>query len=113
MNARPSRPPAWAVLQRALTERRPVRVRYPGNERILCPPALGWKNGRPKVLAYQAGGATSQGPLPDDPQQRWRSMFIDEVEDAMIAEGLWAWETADNYSPTSNCIDELDIAIGD
>ncbi|MGH9009911.1 MAG: hypothetical protein ACRDYF_08720 [Acidimicrobiia bacterium] len=111
MKARPSRPPAWAVLQRALTQKTPVRVRYHGNERVLCPHVLGWKNGRPKVLAYQAGGTTSQGALPDDPQQRWRSMFIDEVEDAIIAEGPWAWETADNYSQTSNCIDDLEIAI--
>jgi len=36
-------------------------------------------------------------------------MFIDELEDAMITDG--PWETADNYSHGSNCIDELEIEI--
>ena len=106
---RASRPPAWPTLERALRQRRPVRAVYHGSERVLCPHALGWKNGRPKVLAYQAGGATSHGGLPPDIRQRWRSMFIDELEDAMITDG--PWETANNYSHGSNCIDGLEIEI--
>ncbi|MGH2671290.1 MAG: WYL domain-containing protein [bacterium] len=109
MIARSSRPPAWPTLERALTERRPVRAVYHSQERVLCPHALGWKNGRPKVLAYQVAG-TSQGGLPADPRQRWRSMFVDEIEDAMITDG--PWKTADNYSHDSNCIDELEIEVG-
>lgn len=104
-----SRPPAWAVLERALIDRRPVRVRYHGQERIVCPHALGWKNGQAKVLAYQSDGATSKGRLPPDPRQRWRSMFVDEVEDPVITEHTW--QTAINYSPDTNCIDELEIAL--
>lgn len=111
MVARPNRPPAWAVLERALTERRPVRVRYHGTERVLCPHALGWKNDRPKILSYQAGGTTSQGTLPKDPRQRWRSMFVDEIEDPILTSG--DWETADNYSHQSNCIDQLEVAVDD
>jgi WYL domain len=111
MNTEPTRPLAWVVLEQALTERRPVRIRYHGTDRVVCPHALGWKNGRPKVLAYQPGGTTSRGPLPPDPHQRWRSMFIDEIEQATIAEDPWA--TAANYSSTSNGIDQLAIAISD
>ena len=110
MIARRSRPPAWAVLERALTERRPVRARYHGTERVLCPHALGWKNDRPKVLSYQAGGTTGQAAPSLGPRQRWRSMFVDEIEDPVIADG--PWETADNYSPDSNCIDDLEISVG-
>ena len=106
---RASRPPAWAVLERALIDRRPVRVRYHGQERIVCPHALGWKNGRAKVLSYQSDGATSQGRLPQDPRQRWRSMFVDEVEDPVITQH--SWHTALNYSLDTNCIDELAIAV--
>jgi hypothetical protein len=104
-----TRPAAWAVLERALTERRPVQVSYHGQQRLLCPHALGWKNGRPKVLSYQAAGTTSTGPLPPDPRQRWRSMFIDEIQEPIIVDGTW--ETADNYTSHSNAIDQLETAI--
>jgi hypothetical protein len=100
------------VLERAIIERRPVRVRYHGHERVLCPHALGWKSGRLKLLSYQSGGITSQGPIPKDPRQRWRSMFVDEIEDVTINDG--PWQTADNYSlHNSNCIDQLVIAVHD
>jgi hypothetical protein len=99
------RPPAWDVLARALKELRPVRARYHGQERILCPHALGWKNGHAKVLCFQSGGTTSHGTLPQDPTQRWRSMFIDQIEEATLTDG--PWETAMNHSTNSNCIDQL------
>ena len=104
-----SRPSAWAVLEQALLQRKPVAVRYQGRERILCPHVLGYKNGRPRVLAYQAGGATSQGRLPDNPRQRWRSLLVDEIEDPRLVDG--PWESADNYSTSTNGIDEVALAI--
>lgn len=54
-----TKPPQWAVLQQAIREKRPVRARYHGTERLLCPHALGWKNGRPKVLCYQVRARAS------------------------------------------------------
>jgi hypothetical protein len=74
----------WATLANALKARRPVRARYHGAERVLCPHVLGWKNGRAKVLAYQGGGSTSDGPLTGPDHERWRSMFVDEIEHAVI-----------------------------
>jgi hypothetical protein len=104
-----TRPSAWGVLEQALGERCPVRVRYHGTERVLCPHAIGWKNGRAKVLSYQVAGMTSDGTLPDDPRQRWRSMFVDEIEEPIITDDEWA--TADNYNHSSNGIDELVVAL--
>ncbi len=104
--ARPIRPAAWTVLEQALLERRPVRARYHGTERVLCPHALGWRNARPKVLCYQAWPTA----LPSEPRQRWRSMFVDEIEDPVITDGRW--ETADNYSPETNGINDLEISVG-
>lgn len=106
----PHRPPAWAVLEQALIERRPVLACYHGHQRLLCPHTLGWKDGRPKVLSYQVGGPTTQGSLPNDPRQRWRSMFVDEIEDPVITDGRW--ETADNYSQHSNGIDHVEAQVG-
>lgn len=105
------RPPAWAVLQAALTQRRPVRIGYHGHERVVCPHALGWKNGRAKALCYQTGGTTSTGPLPRDSTQRWRSLFIDQIHDPTIIDG--PWETADNYTHHSNGIDQMDLTAED
>lgn len=104
------RPRQWATLEHALTGRHPVRARYRGAERVLCPHALGWKNGRPKLLAYQTGGTTSHGPLPNDPRQRWRSLYVDEIETATILTDQ-PWETADNYSHNSNCFAVIELAI--
>jgi hypothetical protein len=104
-----STPPAWDTLAQALHDRRPVRARYHGHQRILCPHALGWHNGRAKLFAYQTGGTTSHGPLPTDPHQRWRTMFVDEIDDAAITDGTW--QTADNYRPDLNDIDHIEIAV--
>jgi len=88
-------PAGWAVLARALEERRVVRARYHGQLRLLCPHVLGWSGQRAKVLAYQSGGQTSTGALPDDPARRWRSMFVEDLEDPVIGQG--AWGSADNW----------------
>jgi hypothetical protein len=104
-----SRPPAWKVLEQALTDRRAVIARYHGHERVLSPHALGWKDDRAKVLVYQSDGTTSTGGLPTDTRQRWRSMFIDELEEPKIIDRRW--ETAENYSLSSNGIDELVLHV--
>lgn len=52
------RSPAWATLEHALRQRRPVQLSYHGRERTVCPHALGWKNNKAMLLAYQTGGHT-------------------------------------------------------
>ena len=103
------RPPAWPLLEQAIVNKLVVRARYHGHDRVLSPHALGWKKGRPKLLAYQADGTTSHGALPPDPHQRWRSMFVDEIQDAVLTDGPWV--TATNRSPQSNGIDDVEIQV--
>jgi len=105
--------PAWAPLETALRARRPVQVSYHGRERLICPHALGWKDGRPLLLGYQTGGQTSTGALPADPRQRWRCFFVDEIDHVLPAAPASSWGSADNYNcshpfPT---IDEVTVAI--
>jgi hypothetical protein len=100
---------SWATLARAISERRPVRAIYHGKERLLCPHAIGWKNGQPKVFSLQAGGSTSQGSLPADPRQCWRSMFVDEIENPVITDDPWL--TADNYLETGNGLEDIAFRI--
>jgi hypothetical protein len=97
---------AWAVLHAALNQRRPVRARYHDRLRVVCPHALGWKNGRPKALVYQT--AILGDPPTHDPRG-WRSLFIDEIHDATISDDHW--QTAHNYTPQNNGIDTLATAI--
>lgn len=106
-------PIAWAPLEAALRARLPVQVSYHGRVRLICPHALGWKAGRPLLLAYQTGGQTSTGALPADPRQRWRCMFVDEVDQVLAAEPAGPWGTADNYNSSHPfpAIDEVAIAV--
>jgi hypothetical protein len=105
-------PLAWDVLEGALRQRRPVHVSYHGRRRLLCPHALGWKDGRPMLLGYQTGGQTSTGALPADPRQRWRCLFVDEVEHVLVDMNA-PWGTADNYNPAQpfRAIDQVALAV--
>jgi hypothetical protein len=106
-------PPAWPPLEAALRARRPVQVYYHGRQRVICPHALGWKNGRALLLGYQSGGQTSTGALPADPRMRWRCLFVDEVDQVLAAQPDSAWGTADNYNGSHPfpAIDEVAVAI--
>jgi hypothetical protein len=106
-------PTAWTPLQAALRARRPVIVCYHGRQRIICPHALGWKAGRPLLLGYQTGGQTSTGMLPAHPRQRWRCLYVDEIEHVNAADPASPWQTADNYNHSRPfpAIDDITIAI--
>lgn len=99
MTAITTLPTAWAHLDNALRDRRPVHVTYHGRRRLVCPHALGWNNDRPLVLGYQTGGDTSTGTLDPDPRKRWRLMYIDDIDHITAADPTSAWRTADNYNP--------------
>ena len=105
-------PTAWTLLEAALRQRRPVQITYHGHQRLICPHALGWKNGRALLLGYQTGGHTHTRHLPTDPNKRWRNFLIDDI-DHIDPEPASPWQTAENYNPDRpfNTIDELVIAI--
>lgn len=107
-------PPAWATLEQALRQRRPVEIAYHGRLRTVSPHALGWKNGRAMLLAYQSVGQTTTEADRTDPRRRWRNFFIDEIADAAFAAPVSTWESAANYDASQpfNSIDRLSIAIG-
>jgi hypothetical protein len=105
------RPPAWDALARALRQRRAVRGRYHGVERVLCPHVLGWKSGRAMALCYQIGGTTTAGALSTDPAQCWRSLFVDDLEAVEVLQ-YQSWGTAPNYSLVTNSVDQVELFIG-
>jgi hypothetical protein len=99
-------PQAWADLEGSLRSRRPVFVYYHGRRRLICPHALDWKEGRPMLLGCQTGGQT-------DPRQRWRCLFVDEVENVVAADQAAPWGTAANYNASRpfNAIDHVSVAV--
>ncbi|MGI8683602.1 MAG: WYL domain-containing protein [Acidimicrobiales bacterium] len=107
-----TRPLAWAILEQALRQRRPVRLTYHGRRRTVCPHALGWKNDRAMLLAYQTAGQAHVD-LPAEPRQGWRNLFVDDISDATLADPATAWHSADNYNASHpfNAIDRLSVAI--
>ena len=98
-------PTSWNVLHEALADRRAVRATYHDRLRIICPHALGWKNARAKVLVYQT---SILGPHDHNPRG-WRSLFIDEIHDAILSDDPWT--TAENFTPHTTGIDTLAAAI--
>lgn len=97
---------AWDVLHSALSQRRSVRARYHDRLRVICPHALGWKNGRAKALVYQT---KILGPPPAHDPRGWRSLFVDEIHDASLTDDRW--RSATNYSPHTTGMDTLAVVI--
>ena len=106
-------PTTWTALETALCQRRPILITYHGKQRLICPHALGWKNGKPMLLGYQTGGYTTTGTLPTDPRHRWRCMHVNEIDQIDTADPASAWATADNYNPAHPfpAIDEIAVAV--
>jgi len=61
------------------------------------------------LVTDNVGIGRPHGALPTSTHQRWRSMFVDEIEHPAITGDQW--QTADNYTLRSNGIDTLAIAI--
>lgn len=38
------------------------------------------------VLGYQTCGKTSTGALDPDPTKRWRVLYVDEIDDVLVAD---------------------------
>jgi hypothetical protein len=104
---------AWEQLEVALRLRRPICLSYHRTQREVCPHALGWKSGRPMLLAYQSGGQTSTGALPADPRKRWRCLFVDEIDEIVTAGQDRVWQSADNYNHSHPfaSIDQVALAV--
>ena len=100
-------PTTWAHLETALHQRQPVRITYHGRQRIICPHTLGQHNGRNIVLGYQ----TSTGTLPADPRQRWRCMFVDDIDHITATDDTSTWGTADNYNPAHPFNANTDVTL--
>jgi predicted DNA-binding transcriptional regulator YafY len=96
----------FAALATALSDRRPVRISYHGTERLISPHALGWKTGRPLLLAYQTSNTTSSC--------GWRNFFVDEIDLVASSADDARWRSDAGYNPARpfSSIDEVAFAVG-
>lgn len=96
---------AYALVRRAIGERRQIHATYTGHQRRMCPHVLGLKDGQPRALFFQFGGGSGRG-LP--PEGDWRCLPLGGLTDVSIQDG--PWHTRAHCEP-QRCIDDVDLAI--
>lgn len=95
------------VLRQAIALRRCVRIRTAGFPRDICPHALGFKDGSPRLLAFQYEGASVSG-LGAGGQ--WRAFFVHDIEAASAIEGRW--HTGPNFvAKVEACLDRVEYSV--
>jgi hypothetical protein len=75
-----------AILIRAIELRRRVDLLADGQRREVCPFALGYKDGRRKVLTFQVEGGSRSGLAAGG---AWRCFALDDIAWAQMIEGTW------------------------
>lgn len=96
----------YQQLRAAIASKKPVRVRFKGTDRDVCPHVIGFKNGSEKLLTYQFAGYSSSG-LP--PGGEWRCMGIGDISNVTVIEGKW--HTGTGHSRPQTCVDEVDLEV--
>jgi hypothetical protein len=99
--------PTYLLLRQAVLQRAPIEAEYQGLLRQMCPHALGWKNGKEKVLLYQFAGGSKHGLEPPGSPNNWRCLFVGSLTKVRVIDG--DWYTASNHSRPQTCIDDVDV----
>ena len=69
------------TIREALLKRMPIRVRYDGGERLLCPQMLGRnKEGRERILCLQVDGESASGLGRKGAHEEWRCFGLGETQ---------------------------------
>jgi len=76
----------YALVRRAIEERRQIHATYGGHQRRMCPHVIGTRDGQPRALFFQFGGTSSRGLLSDGD---WRCLRLDGLTDVSIHDGPW------------------------
>ena len=95
------------MLKRAMTLKQCVRVVAEGRARDICPHALGFKEGRPRLLAFQYQGGSASGLAAGG---QWRAFFVGDIASATIIEG--GWHTGPNFvAKAEACLDRIEFRV--
>ncbi len=110
-SASPSRLPdltvegTYALVRRAIEERRQVDATYGGHRRRMCPHVIGTRDGEPRALFFQFAGGSGRG-LP--PGGDWRCLLLDGLSEVSLRDG--AWHSRPHSQPQS-CVAEVDLEV--
>jgi hypothetical protein len=95
------------TLKRAMNLKQCVRVMAEGRARDICPHALGFKNGRPRLLAFQYQGGSASGLAAGG---QWRAFFVGDIATATIIDG--PWHTGPNFvAKAEACLDRIEFRV--
>lgn len=95
------------TLKRAIAEKRCVRVMAEGRARDICPHALGLKEGRPRLLAFQYQGGSASGLAAGG---QWRAFFVGDIASATIIDGVW--HTGPSFvAKAEACLDRIEFRV--
>ena len=98
----------YSLIWTAVANKQPIEATYQGRLRLFCPHRLGSnREGRLRVLCYQAGGESQSGLHPVGSPANWRCVALEKLSRVKLARG--AWRTAPNHSRPSSCVTEADI----
>lgn len=74
----------YNLLREAVDKKLVVHGWYGGYRRAFCPHVLGAKDGITRCLAYQFGGQSSKGDIPE-----WRCFEVEKLSALKLEEGRW------------------------
>ena len=76
----------YGTISAAIEQRVPIIATYNGQQRLLCPHALGTKRGRSQCLCYQIAGGSNTGLGAGG---NWRCMALAKLSEVDFYPGPW------------------------
>lgn len=95
----------YALVRRAIAERRQVHATYGGHRRRMCPHVIGSGGGQPRALFFQFAGASGRGL---EPGGGWRCLSLEGMTDVSIHAGPWHTQA---HSQLQHCVSEVDLEV--
>ena len=68
------------LLRQAIHEKWQVSAYYDGHPRQFCPYAIGYRNGEERVLVYQIGGSSRNGPV----RAQWKCFVVSNLSSVKL-----------------------------
>jgi hypothetical protein len=96
---------AYALVRRAIEERRQIHASYGGHQRRMCPHVLGTKDGQPRALFFQFAGGSGRG-LPSEGD--WRCLPLNGLTEVSVHDGQWHTRA---HSELQHCVEEVDLEV--
>jgi len=90
----------------AIQQQQVVTAIYHDKRRVMCPHAIGNKDGKLNVLFFQFAGESNSG-LPSGGQ--WRCIHLDDLSNVSIAPGRW--RTRPDYARPEVCVGQIIAAV--